>query len=42
MKKNENAEKWLDHLFEVSEQQELTPWAQRDLAAGRLTGETLD
>ncbi|CAF1360947.1 unnamed protein product [Rotaria sordida] len=40
-KKSEDAEKWLDHIFEVIEQQELTSTEQRDVAAKRLTDDAL-
>ena len=40
-KTGEDAGKWLDHIFEVIEQQELIPSEQRDLAARRLTGDAL-
>ncbi|CAF2456672.1 unnamed protein product [Rotaria sp. Silwood2] len=40
-KKGEDAGKWLDHIFEVIEQQELTPSEQRDIAARRLTDDAL-
>ncbi|CAF4299187.1 unnamed protein product, partial [Rotaria sordida] len=40
-KKSENAGKWLDHIFEVIEKQELTPTEQRDVAANRLTDDAL-
>ncbi|CAF5060295.1 unnamed protein product, partial [Rotaria sp. Silwood1] len=40
-KKGEDAGKWLDHIFEVIEQQELTLSEQRDIAARRLTDDAL-
>ncbi|CAF1442755.1 unnamed protein product [Rotaria sordida] len=40
-KKSEDAGKWLDHIFEVIEKQELTPTEQRDVAANRLTDDAL-
>jgi hypothetical protein len=39
--KNEDPGQWLDHIFAIIEQKELTPGEQRDLAAARLAGEAL-
>lgn len=39
--KNEDPGQWLDNIFAIIEQKELTPGEQRDVAAARLTGEAL-
>ncbi|CAF4326382.1 unnamed protein product, partial [Rotaria sp. Silwood2] len=38
---SEDAGKWLDHIFEVIAEQELTPSEQRDVASRRLTDDGL-
>jgi hypothetical protein len=39
--KNEDAGLWLDHIFALIEQNELTSTEQRDMPAARLTGKAL-
>jgi hypothetical protein len=39
--KEEDPGQWLDYVFTIIEQRQLTPSEQRDIAAARLTGEAL-